>query len=88
MRIEESRSRSIAPENRAGTIRQGAPGGHGEWRQLRSGSPSASKRLVCSRCGHRDGRMTPIPKLDPRAEKRERQNNLRLFSGRPYVRNG
>ena len=33
-----------------------------------------AKRLVCSQCWHRGGRMTAIPKLDPRAEKRERQN--------------
>jgi hypothetical protein len=33
-----------------------------------------AKRLVCSRCGHKGGRMTPIPKLNPKAEMRKRQN--------------
>lgn len=33
-----------------------------------------AKRLLCSGCGHRGGRMTAIPKLDPRADKRGRQN--------------
>lgn len=32
-----------------------------------------AKRLVCSQCWHKGGRMTPIPKLDPKAEKRTRQ---------------
>ena len=50
-------------------------GGCRECRRLKERIANCAKRLVCSHCGHRGGRMTPVPKLDPKTEKRERQNH-------------
>ena len=45
-----------------------------ERRRIEERIAKCARRLVCSQCGHKGWRVTPIPKLGPMAEKRERQN--------------